>query len=846
MRNQHQEIDSVIVPYRILDLTEGGCMIGARMLADLGADVIKIEPPGGSPSRIAPFYKDITDPEKSLYWFAYNLNKRGITLDLSTVKGQDIFKKLVETADVVMESFQPGYLDSLGLGYADLIKINPDIIMTSITPFGQNGPKAQYRGSELTAWASGSYLYICGNPDRAPAWISFPQALLFGGAEAAVGTLTALWHRGETGEGQHVDISLQECAMSPTMNSMQMWDLNKVDFRRLGGCMYIPSTGVRQPIYFKCRDGYVMILLQGGNEPFVSSSGRLVQWMDEEGMAPEWLKKVDWVVDYNAATMGQEIADRVGAEVEKFTLTKTKAQLYEEGAIKRRILLAPLNNTQDISQDKQLHFRQYWVKVEHPELGAELTYCGPFARMSETPIVYRRRAPLVGEHNEEIYGEKSALCKQKPALTKQSGQVSQGRSATAKKKVFEGIKVAEFAWAAVGPLTSKYLADHGATVVKVESHNRLDTLRVTSPYPGGVPHVDGSMFFGRHNANKYSVSINLNHPNGQKLAWKLITWADIVTESFSPGMMERWGIDYESVRKVKPDIIYVSSSMQGRGGPHSSYVGYGTNACSLCGFSEITGWPDRMPAAPYGAYTDYICPRFGTSALIAALEYCRRTGKGQWIEQSQFESSLHFFAPPIMDYMANGRIMQRQGNRLAQAAPHGIFQCQGDERWIAIAIFTEEEWQAFCNAIGKPEWAHKAEFATLAKRKQNEDKLEQLITEWTGNYSAEEVERRLQAAGIAAGIVAKSSDIYADEQLQHRRYFNRLQHPVMGEPAFEPQSCFLLSQTPREIVRPSPCLGEHNAYVFKEFLGMTDDEIAEHIVDGSITTQLPGGFKVNM
>lgn len=821
-------------------------MIGARMLADLGANVIKIEPPGGSLSRIAPFYKDIPDPQKSLYWFAYNLNKRGITLDLTTSKGQDIFKKLAESADAVMESFSPGYLDSLGLGYGELVKIKPDIIMTSITPFGQSGPKAHYKGSDLTAWASGSYLYICGNPDRSPVWISFPQAMLFGGAEAAVGTLTALWHRGETGEGQHVDVSLQECAMSPTMNAMQMWDLNEVDFHRLGGYMYIPSTGVRQPIYFKCQNGYVMILLQGGNEPFVSSSGRLVQWMAEEGMASDWLKEVNWVVDYNAATMGQEIADRVGAEVEKFTLTKTKAELYEEGAIKRRLLLAPLNNTKDISEDKQLQSRQYWVKVEHPELAESLTYCGPFVRMSETPILYRRKAPLTGEHNEGVYGGKSGLYKQKPVSAKQSVQVSQEWSSAKKKKVFEGIKVAEFAWAAVGPLTSKYLSDHGATVVKIESHNRLDTLRVTSPFPGGVPNVDGSMFFGRHNPNKYSVSINLNHPNGLKLAWKLIMWADIVTESFSPRMMEKWGIDYESVRKVKPDIIYVSSSMQGHGGPHASYVGYGTNACALCGFSEISGWLDRMPAAPYGAYTDYICPRFSTSAVIAALEYRRRMGKGQWIEQSQFESSLHFFSPPVMNYIINGRIIQRQGNRLAHAAPHGVFQCKGDESWIAIAVFTEEEWKAFCNAVAKPEWIGRDDFATLAKRKQNEDKLEQLISEWTGNYAAEEVEKLLQAAGIAANIVAKSSDIYADEQLKHRRYFNRLKHPVMGEPAFEPQSCFLLSKTTREVVRPSPCLGEHNEYIFKELLGMTDDEIAEHIIDGSITTHLPGGFKVNM
>jgi len=411
--------DSALGPYRVLDLTEGGCMLGAKMLADLGADVIKIEPPGGSPSRIAPFYKDFQEPEKSLFWFAYNTNKRGITLDIKVSEGQELFKKLIKTADIVIESFERGYMEQLGLGYSVLGKIKPDIIMTSITLFGQNGPKAYYKGSELTAWASSGYLYACGNPDRAPTWISFPQAGFFGGAEAAVGTMTALWHRNNTNEGQHVDVSMQECMVSPTFNVLQMWDVNKVEFKRVGGFMYVPSTGVRQPIYFNCKDGYVMILVQGGNEPFVSSSNRLVEWMDEEGMAPEWLKKLDWRVDYNAATMGQHLADNVGKEVEKFTLTKSKKELYQEGAIKRRILIAPVSTTKDVSEDIQLQFRGYWLKIAHPELEEALTYCGPFIRMSQTPIEYRRRAPLIGEHNEEVYVGELGISKETLADLKQ-------------------------------------------------------------------------------------------------------------------------------------------------------------------------------------------------------------------------------------------------------------------------------------------------------------------------------------------------------------------------------------------------------------------------------------------
>jgi crotonobetainyl-CoA:carnitine CoA-transferase CaiB-like acyl-CoA transferase len=395
--------NSALTALRVLDLTEGGCMLGGRMLGDVGADVIKIEPPGGSPSRNTPYYKNIPDPEKSLFWFAYNANKRGITLNLDAPEGQALFKGLAKTADIILESFAPGYLDNLRIGYRDLCRIKPDIILTSITPFGQKGPKAQYKFSALTVWASGGYLNDCGDPDRAPVWITFPQSYLFGGAEGAIGSMTAYWRRLDSGKGQHVDVSMQESALSPNMNVLQMWDVNQVEFKRVGSVSFVAGTGVKQPIYFKCLDGYVMILAIGGNDPYASSSERLVQWMDEEGMAPEWLKKLNWWVDYNASTLKQELADKVGQAIEKFILTKKKDVLYSVGAFDKRILIAPVSSTKDITEDVQLKARNYWVKLAHPELNAEIPYCGPFIRMSASPIEYKKRAPLIGEHNREIY-----------------------------------------------------------------------------------------------------------------------------------------------------------------------------------------------------------------------------------------------------------------------------------------------------------------------------------------------------------------------------------------------------------------------------------------------------------
>ena len=388
---------------RVLDLTEGGCMIGGKMFADSGADVIKIEPPEGSPSRVGPYYKNIVAPEKSLYWFAFNTNKRGVTLDLFKPEGQVLFKQLASTADIIIESLGLGYLDSVKLGYADLAKVKPDIIYASVTPFGQTGPKANLKGTDLTALASGGFLNACGDPDRAPVWIGFPQTSLFAGAEAAIGSMTAYWYRLTTGEGQFVDVSMQESNMSANMNSLQMWDMNKVEFNRVGAVSYVAATRVKQPIYFRCKDGYVMILALGGNLPYVPSSENLVKWMQESGMCPDWLAKLDWWKDYNAAVLKQDLADKVGKAIEAFTLTKTKDELYEEGAFSKFILIAPVSSTRDISNDIQLKARNYWVKVPHPELGESLPYCGPFVPMTETPPIPTRRAPLIGEHNREIY-----------------------------------------------------------------------------------------------------------------------------------------------------------------------------------------------------------------------------------------------------------------------------------------------------------------------------------------------------------------------------------------------------------------------------------------------------------
>lgn len=396
--------ETALGPYRILDLTEYGCLIGTRTLADFGADVIKIEPPGGSPSRIGPYYKDIPNPEKSLFWFTYCANKQGITLNLETTAGQQLFKELVKTADAVVESFAPGYLSSLGLGYEDLVKVKHDIIMASISPFGQTGPKAHYKGCDLTAWASGGFLYICGDADRPPVWVSFPQAGLFAGMEAAHATIAALYYRNLHGEGQHADVSLQECMIACTLRTTVFWALNHYEYKRAGMALVEPTTHIRLTESLHCKDGDIIIYVMGSSPSYSASMDNIITWMDEEGMAPDWLKEINWLADYDATKISQEFVNRTENAIEQFMLTKTKKELCEE-SLRRRILLAPIQTTKEITEDPQLDYHNFWVKMNHPELGDVITYVGPSIGLTETPIRFRCRPPLIGEHNQQIYTE---------------------------------------------------------------------------------------------------------------------------------------------------------------------------------------------------------------------------------------------------------------------------------------------------------------------------------------------------------------------------------------------------------------------------------------------------------
>ncbi len=490
-----------------------------------------------------------------------------------------------------------------------------------------------------------------------------------------------------------------------------------------------------------------------------------------------------------------------------------------------------------------------------------------------------------------------------------------------KKKLLEGVKIADFCRVIVGPLTTKTLADQGATIVRIESRKALDLYRTFGPEP------DLSVHFTQWSTGKMSITLDLTNPKAVEVTKRIIAWADVVVENYAGGVMERLGLGYEELKKVKPDIIMLSSCMQGQTGPFSRHPGWGFQLSALSGFSHITGWPDRPPPE-MGVYTDFITPSYNVMIILAALLYKKRTGKGQFIDTSQFETGVQFMTPLILDYTVNRRVANRMGNKLLHAAPHnayrcrdeytwcsiplstdkewesfckilgepawtkdarftttrarqenenelaklieewtinltpeqvimrltpaevagerlptgicelgknpsGTYRCLNEERWCAISVFTDEEWYSFCKVIGNPALAGDSRFATLLARKENEEELDGIVGEWTINRKAEEVMTLMQEGGVAAGLLETGEDqLEHDPQTKHRNTFPELDHPTLGK-HHAVSSPFIMSKTPAELTR-APLLGEHNDYVFKEILGMSDEEIAELVIAGAL------------
>ncbi|MFB3884278.1 MAG: CaiB/BaiF CoA transferase family protein [Thermodesulfobacteriota bacterium] len=391
------------------------------------------------------------------------------------------------------------------------------------------------------------------------------------------------------------------------------------------------------------------------------------------------------------------------------------------------------------------------------------------------------------------------------------------------KGIFEGVKILEFGQIVAGPLISTYLADYGAEVIHVESKNRPDQYRLYPPFKDNKPGINRGYDFAIYSHNKYGITLNLRNPKGAEVAKRLVkNWANVVTENFTPGVMKRQGLGYEELKKIKEDLIMLGTCNLGQTGPYAQHPGMGSHLTHLSGFTHLTGWPDRDPLILYGPYIDFIGVVYGTLALVGALEYRRRTGKGQYIDVAQFEGGVQYLIPTLLDYVVNKRVQGRNGNRCDYAAPHAAFPCKGKDRWCVIAVFTDDEWKKLCQVMGDPAWSKDSKFNTLMGRKKNEEELEKLIGEWTSKFTPDEVVAKLQPAGVEAGVVKNPKEMYEDPHL-NRYLWAEMTHPEIGKYHLELPS-FRFSKVPPQLRMSGPLIGEHNEHVYRKLAGFSKEE----------------------
>jgi benzylsuccinate CoA-transferase BbsF subunit len=390
---------------------------------------------------------------------------------------------------------------------------------------------------------------------------------------------------------------------------------------------------------------------------------------------------------------------------------------------------------------------------------------------------------------------------------------------------FEDLKVLEFTHVAAGPLIGRFLADYGAEVIHVESRSRPDIMRSYPPAKDSISGVNRGLMFAIYNTNKYGLALNLKHPKAVELAKGLVKWSDVVIENFTPGAMARLGLGYDDLEQTKPGLIMLSTCNMGQTGPHADHPGYGSHLTFLSGFGHLTGWPDRPPVLLYGPYVDMISAAFSSCALIAALDHRHRTGQGQYIDVSQYETGLQFMTPALLDYQVNGRLMSREGNRSPYAVPHGAYPCRGEDRWCVIAVWSDEEWDVLRLAIGDPQWARDDKFATLQGRKDNEEELDHCLVEWTRRFTPREIMERLQAVGVEAGVVMTCQEIMEDPSVRNYLW-EEVEHPEIGSYQVE-LAGFKPSKTPHQIQMPGPLLGQHNESVLTQILGLSPSELEQ-------------------
>jgi crotonobetainyl-CoA:carnitine CoA-transferase CaiB-like acyl-CoA transferase len=804
---------------RVLDLTDTAGAYCGKLLADLGADVVKVEPPSGAAMRrIGPFHTGIDHTDRSLFFWHYNTSKRSVVLDLHAAHGRECLARLAEQADLILETGPPGALDERGLGYPVLVGRNPRLSMVSITSFGQSGPQRNWSACDLVAQAAGGMVYVNGAPESAPLQGVGLQAYHSASIYGAIGALLALLAREQTGRGQWVDVSIQESVAACVEHASSLYHHDGRIAERQGGLHWTGNFRVGQ-----CADSHVLHCT-------LCDWTTLLEWLRADGCADD-LTQSSWE-DFNfRRDHCQHLFDVLDRWAARYTVRE-----FVDGAQLRRLPYAPVASPATLAENPQLRDRGFFVPVHHDELGTTLTYPGAPYIFSRTPWQLQRRPPRLGEHTAEVLAEWGARREQQTALHT-TDSCAPPASPPAREdlqrgtKPLHGVRVLDFTWVVAGPLATRILADHGAEVIKVERRDAPDF----GSRRGGLT--------GNLNRGKRSLVIDMAVPAGIALAKRLVAASDVLVENFSARVLGNWGMDDDALGRLNPRLITLHMSGFGHTGPDRDLVSYGPVLQALAGHTSLMRDARGAPMGWGFSYADMAAGISGAFAVLAALWARRRSGEGQSIDLSQFENLTALLGPGLLELLLHGQGLAAIDNRSQEvrSAPHGVYRCAdrtGDgparDRWCAMAVFGDDQWRRFCRVLDDPPWVRDPRFADAGNRLMHQVALDRHIEAWTRPHAAEAVVAALQQAGISASVVANAEDLCRhDPQLQARGYWVRVPTPE-GDYVDLDGIPVRLSDTPGSVASPGPLLGEHTDAVLREVLQLTAGDIgalrAAHVI----------------
>ena len=774
---------------RVIELGDIPAAYATRQLADLGADVIKIEPPGGDPNRrLPPFAGNVEHRERSLTFIHANANKRSIVLDLAQDSDRELFAKLLASAQLLVEATPVGFLEQFDFTDTSLRERFPNLAIVSITPFGRTGPYRHYKGSDAIANATGGFLYGQGDNSKgqctAPSHLAYQMA----GTMAALLALAAVRHARVTGAGQRIDMSLQEALTFCNSSSVARYSRENRLERRPGGKAY---GGAGTNIY-RCKDGrYVH---------FTTNMPHMWKEFAQNWMTSKALAGVEW----ENPRYRDEHSDEVARAFAEF-IGRFDADDFANQAQARHLAAAPLNTIGQFVNCQQNAVRQWLQELDHPVIGKYKAPGAPM-RLSLTPMRVRRPTPLLDQHRNEILLE----------LEKLPFNSLKSRQEKAQRPMLDGLRMADLTQQYAGPLGTEILAYYGMEVVKIETG--------TIPSKEREAAVHACM-----NRAKLGATLNLRNPEGKELFRQMVAKSDVVVDNFSSGVLERLGFPYEVLQQINPGVVQVVMPGWGLTGPLKSWVAWGWQLLAYTGIMRLWGYPDSpMETRCKIAWPDRVGSVTMALGVLAALEYQARTGKGQFIEAGMLEAQGAMMGPAILDFTVNGNEWDAMGYEEtlgAPYAPYGVYPCQGEDNWVIIACASDEEWHSMVGLIGKSTWAADAKFAGKAGRKEHRRELDQKLSEWTRKCTPRQAFRLLQEAGVAAGIPSSGEDLFHDFHLRARGHIVETQAQPWGKISHHGLPG-IPSLSEANAARPAPWIGADNDKVFGRILGLNAERIA--------------------